>query len=91
MSHKLEFYSISEALLAKITEALKANYRMRFKSQSATGKMPKNSGFFISEDFPKSVSFNRKKMLPIFHKALVSFQALILIKLLNTIYFSSEL
>ena len=32
-------------------------------------KMPKNSGFFISEDFPKSVSFNRKKMLPIFHKA----------------------
>ena len=32
-------------------------------------KIPKYSGFFISEDFPKSVSFNRKKMLPIFHKA----------------------
>ena len=51
MLHKLEFageggkkflvdveapYSISEALLANITEALLANYRMRFKSQSAT-------------------------------------------------------
>ena len=29
-------HSISEALLAKTTEALLANYRMRFKSQSAT-------------------------------------------------------
>ena len=30
-------HSISEALLAKITEALLENYRTRFKSQSATG------------------------------------------------------
>ena len=29
-------HNFSEALLAKITEALLANYRMRFKSQSAT-------------------------------------------------------
>ena len=32
-------HSIPEALLLKITEALLANYRMRFKSQSATGEM----------------------------------------------------
>ena len=31
--------------------------------------LPKNNGFFISEDFPKSVAFNRKKMLPIFNRA----------------------
>ena len=28
--------------------------------------IPKNGGFHISEDFPKSIYFNRRKMLPIF-------------------------
>ena len=28
--------------------------------------IPRNKGYFMTEDYPKSVAFNRKKMLPIF-------------------------
>ena len=31
--------------------------------------IPKNKGYFMTEDYPKSVAFNRKKMLPIFYHA----------------------
>ena len=32
-------------------------------------QIPKNKGFFFSEDFPKSVTFRRKKLLPVFYQA----------------------
>ena len=31
--------------------------------------IPKNSNFSLSEDFPKSMVYNRKKLLPVFTKA----------------------
>ena len=49
-------------------------YSLKSKSKrklvwSRLKQIPKNKGFFISEDFPKSVIFSGKKLLPVFSEA----------------------
>ena len=59
--HRIRMRARACPIIARFRE-----YNDRELVWSRLKQIPKNTGFFISEDFPKSVTFSRKKLLPVF-------------------------